>query len=516
MPCFGFGMFCGAVVGAAIFFFKLAAEHLEEISKHIYSAAKGDILYTILLFAGLLLFATAMYYLHKRAPEVKGGGIPRSEGILRGVLSFKWIRTLFGTIFGSMMSFFSGVPLGSEGPSVLIGTTLGHLCRKTSKDKTAWDRYVMTGGASAAFAVATGSPFTAILFALEEIHKRFTPMLVLVVSTSAITATFVNFVLCHLFQINPILFDLGIVEKLELRHTGYLVILAIIVALSVGLFDIAVAKFGALMKKIGKFFPNYAKILLVFLLTGIIGLTFTEGLYGGRGIILSIVNGEKAVSFLAVMLILRVGMMLLTTSSGVTGGIFIPTLAIGALIGALSANLLVSIGMPEEYFGTIVLLAMCAFMGGTMRAPLTATAFFIESTAQFTNLFYVALVIFFVNFATEVFNCKPFYDSVLEDMEEVQNHGIKRRIVRFEMKVSENAFVVGKAVRDILWPHSGVVSSIVRGSDAHRIMDNDGEKKLYVGDTVTLRAQIYNEEETVQYLYSLVGSDYDIQSREIE
>ena len=270
------------------------------------------------------------------------------------------------------------------------------------------------------------------------------------------------------------------------------------------------------MKKISKFFPNYAKLLLVFILTGVIGLIFTEGLYSGRGIILDIVNGEKAISFLALMLLLRVGMMLLTTSSGVTGGIFIPTLAIGALIGSLSANFLVYIGMPEEYFGTIVLLGMCAFMGGTMRAPLTAAAFFIESTAQFTNMFYVALVIFIVNFATEVFNRKPFYDNVLEDMEEVQNHGIRRRIVRFEMKVSENAFVVGKAVRDILWPHSGVVSSIVRGSDSHVIMDNDGEKKLYVGDTVTLRAQIYNEEETVQYLYSLVGTDYDIHSREVD
>ena len=282
------------------------------------------------------------------------------------------------------------------------------------------------------------------------------------------------------------------------------------------LFDIAVAKFGQLMKKLSQFIPSYVKILTVFLLTGIIGLIYTEGLYSGRGIILDIVDGNKTVVFLTVMLLLRVGMMLLTTSSGVTGGIFIPTLAIGALIGALSAKLLVVIGMPEELFGTVTLLAMCAFMGGTMRAPLTAAMFFIESTAQFTNMFYVVMVMFIVNFATEIFNRKPFYDSVLEDMEEVQNHGIKRRIVRFEMKISENAFVVGKSVRDILWPHSGVVSSIVRASDAHRIMDNDGEKRLYVGDTITLRAQIYNEEETVQYLYSLVGNDYDIHSREIE
>ena len=516
IPCFGYGIFCGAVAGALIFFFKLLAEHLEEISEHIYHMAKEDTLVKILLFAGLIGFATIMYLLHKRAPEAKGGGIPRSEGILRGVLSFKWIRTLFGTIFGSMISFFCGVPLGSEGPSVLIGTTVGHLCRKPSKEKGAWDRYVMTGGAAAAFSVATGSPFTAIIFALEEVHKRFTPMLVLVASSSVLAATAVNNTLCSLFNINPILFDLGIVEKLELQHTGYILLLAVLVSLAVGIFDIAVAKFGQLMKKLGKFFPNYAKILLVFLLTGVIGLIFTEGLYSGRGIILDIVNGEKAISFLAIMLVIRVGMMLLTTSSGVTGGIFIPTLAIGALFGALSAELLVAIGMPESLFGTVVLLAMCAFMGGTMRAPLTAAAFFIESTAQFTNMFYVALVIFIVNFATEVFNRKPFYDSVLEDMEEVQNHGIRRRIVRFEMKVSENAFVVGKSVRDILWPHSGVVSSIVRGSDARRIMDNDGEKRLYVGDTITLRAQIYNEEETVQYLYSLVGNDYDIHSREIE
>ena len=132
-------MICGIAVGALIFFFRLAAEKLEEYSKSLYEAAHGSPGYAALLLAALLLMAFIMYLLHKKAPEIKGGGIPRSEGILRGVLTFRWLRTLIGTIAGSFISFFCGLPLGSEGPSVLVGTSFGHLTGKISKDREAWN-----------------------------------------------------------------------------------------------------------------------------------------------------------------------------------------------------------------------------------------------------------------------------------------------------------------------------------------------------------------------------------------
>jgi hypothetical protein len=288
------------------------------------------------------------------------------------------------------------------------------------------------------------------------------------------------------------------------------------VSLAVGLFDICVAAFTKLMKKLGKKVPGYVKILVVFLLTGVVGLLEPEALYGGRGIIFSILEGNTLLSVLLLLFLWRFAMMIFTSNSGATGGIFVPTLAIGALVGALSAKLLIMIGMPTDLFGTCVLLAMCAFMGGTMRAPLTAAVFFIECTAQYTNIFFVGLVVFTVYFITTLFDRKPFYDMVLDDMYEQQNHGIKRRIVRFEAQISEHAFVIGKPVRDIMWPHGSIVTAIIRADRNRRMMDEEGEKKLYVGDTIVFHVQLYDEKAVTEYLYDLVGRDHEMKISELQ
>lgn len=513
-PGFLYGMIGGTFIGVIIFFFTFTAEKLMDYSKIIYTAARGNALYIVLLFVGLILFACLMAYMHKKAPEIKGGGIPRSEGILRGTLSFRWLRTFIGTVLGSFISFFCGLPLGSEGPSVLIGTSLGHLTGKLSRNHRAEDRYIMTGGACAGFAVATGSPLTAIIFALEEVHKRFTPMLVIVASSSVLFATCVNRLLCLIFGVNPVLFEIGELSPLQMTDLGFVLLAVLIVAFAVGLFDIAIASFNTLMNKRLSAIPEAVKLIFVFVLTGILGLVAMESLYGGRSIITGILDGNQTLVFLLLMLAIRFFMMIFTSNSGATGGIFIPTLTIGALIGALCSKLFITMGMDASLSSSITLIAMAAFMGGTMRAPLTAAVFFLESTAQFTNLFYVVVAVFLVYFLTEIFNRTSFYDIVLADMEERQNRGKKRQIARFEMKVADGAFVIGKAVRDILWPHSAIVTSITRANRNVQTMDNGGEKKMYAGDTIVVKIQYYDEEEVIRSLSSLVGHEYEIKKLE--
>ena len=515
LPFVGHGVTTGLFVGVTIFFFKLIAEKLEELSHHIYEGARENPLLVIAIFAGLVFFASLMHLLHLQIPEVKGGGIPRSEGILRGILNLKWLRTFFGTLAGSLISFFCGVPLGSEGPSVLIGTAMAHGLNPL-KHGEATNRELMTGGACAGFAVATGSPLTAVLFVLEEVHRRITPSLLLVASSSALSATAVNYILCTVFEINPILFDLGAVKALEMSHIGYILILAVIVAIAVNLFDASVYYFQLFMEKHGHKIPFYARLLTVFMLTGIVGIFAPEALFGGRGLILGAVRGETVVYMILLLLAWRCVMMILTSASGATGGIFVPTLAIGALVGALGANLLTVLGMPDEYFGTMVLIAMCAFMGGSMRAPLTAAVFFIESTAQYTSVFYLAIVVFFVYFTTNLPDHDAFYDLVLHGMERAQNKPFKRRIMRFEAKVADNAFIIGKPSRDILWPHGAVITAITRADNNRRAMDNDGEKKFYAGDTLVIRVELYNEEYVTDYLYDLVGRQHEMTVTEIE
>ena len=511
IPCVCYGLLTGLFTGAVIFLFKLLAKHAEEWSRSIYSAAKGSVPAMLAVFLGLAVLAFLMSRIHKVAPECKGGGIPRSEGILRGILPFRWLRTLLGTFFGSLLSFFAGLPVGSEGPAVLIGTSLGSMSNRISKKQDATGRYVMTGGAGAGFAVATGAPLSGILFALEEIHKRFSPMLVLTVSMAVLSATGTNYLLCDLFKMNPSLFTFATLPVFELVHIGYLLLLGVLIALAVALFDASILwfrHFTGLSKKAGKV-P--VKLLVTFLLTGVLGFFLADGAYSGHHLIVHIVEHDMGFLLLLALFVIRLLMMLLITDSGATGGIFIPTLAIGALAAALITKLLILFGMPAELSTIVILLGMCAFIGGTLRAPLTASVLFIELTGQFTGLFYVALVVFLVSLITELLKQTPFYDKALEEMTEAHHHGKQMKISRFTLIVSKNDFVVGKAIRDIMWPHSSIIESISHtGSDILEEMD-DGEQHLYVGDRVTIRAAYYDKEEIVKLLHGLAGDDLVIE-----
>lgn len=514
LPCFMYGIICGSIVGASIFFFKIAAHKAEQLSRYVYKTAGKSAILVGLVFLALIALALLMSYIHKESPEAKGGGIPRTEGVLRGILTFKWLRTLIGTFFCSMMSFFAGLPLGSEGPSVLMGTALGGMCGEASKNKSAWSRYIMSGGAGAGFAVATGAPLSGILFALEEIHKRFTPMLVLTVSISVVSATCVNEALCSLFGIDSRLFTVESLANFKLGQIGYLLLLGVIISVAVGVFDMSIVLLGDLTERVKRFLRPEIKLAVVFIITGVLGFTFAGAIYSGHHTIIEVLDLGFNVGVIALLLFVRLILMLLVTDSGATGGIFIPTLAIGALVSALIAKLLIVIGMPTELYATVVLLGMAAFIGGTLRSPLTASVLFIELTGQFSNLLYVALVIFTVNFATEIFNFRSFYDSVIERMEHAQNQGRKPSVARFEMVVSSGAFVVGKAVRDIMWPSSSVVTGVTRAHESGSDTDSDGEKKLYAGDKVVMRARFFDEEQFKQYLCGLIGNDSSIKRME--
>jgi hypothetical protein len=166
--------------------------------------------------------------------------------------------------------------------------------------------------------------------------------------------------------------------------------------------------------------------------------------------------------------------------------------------------------MPAELSTITIFLGMCAFIGGTLRAPLTASVLFIELSGQFSALFYIAIVVFVVSLVTELFNQTPFYDKALEEMTESYHHGKEKKFARFTLYVSPKDFAVGKAVRDIMWPHASVIESIVHAENNTLEEMDDGEQRLYEGDKVVLRAAYYEEEEILELLKGIAGDDVEI------
>ena len=124
-PAVIFGSVVGLLTAVIIALYKFSAAHIIEWSEIGYEFLKEILIFIPLVL--IILFGIALLYskVYKKIPNVKGGGIPTSIGILRGLIPFRFLTTLIGTFFLSLLSFLIGVPLGNEGPSVQMGTAIG-------------------------------------------------------------------------------------------------------------------------------------------------------------------------------------------------------------------------------------------------------------------------------------------------------------------------------------------------------------------------------------------------------
>lgn len=409
--CGAFSVLCGLVTGFTVFCFKYVYNGLSDISTSIYSQAGKSVFGILGVFVLLVILSLLMIWVHKFVPEVKGGGIARSKGAIEGTADFRPIKAFLGTFFGSSVGYLAGLPSGSEGPAVLIGTSVGGFFTKVFKRNANLKKCVMTGGAGAGFAVATGAVLSGILFSLEEINRKITPTLLFITSVSVVSAAFVNELLSKLFGVSTALFSVKALPILKISHLTYFLLFGIIIGIGVAVFNFCISEFQRIMKKIDCKVISKVKITAVFLLGGVVALTLPAGAFSGHDTVVELITTNTSVQITLLILAVRFFMMLLFTQGGITGGTFVPTLAIGALLGGLAAKLLICFGLSTDYYVLLILLGMCAFIGGTLRAPITASVLFFELTGQITNAGFVIFVIFTVDFITKFAARETFFQK---------------------------------------------------------------------------------------------------------
>ena len=236
-PCVIFSAVTGVLTACLIFLFKLASSYIISFSESAYSFVRDNPNYFIPLLLGCLVLGLISAFILKYSRNCRGGGIPTSVAILRGLISFHWIKSITLLPLSALLTYLCGVPLGNEGPSVQMGTAIGKGAVKLfSKKHAAWNRYIMTGGACAGFATATGAPVSGIFFALEEAHRRFSPMIIMVAATSVISGSIVMDFLCSSFNMSTELFDFVHFPQLTLAYIWIPVIVGIICGVCAGLF----------------------------------------------------------------------------------------------------------------------------------------------------------------------------------------------------------------------------------------------------------------------------------------
>ena len=505
LPCVASGLAVGLIVGTAVFFFRWAADLLTAGSAEIYAWVYAHPLFAPLLFLGLAILAAAEYFLQLYSPESRGGGIPRSVGAVRGVLSFRWLRSAVGAVFNSFISFFAGLPLGTEGSSVLLGTALGKGASRLPLAKRNFSKYTMTGGASAGFAVATGAPLAGIVFAVEEMHRKIAPTMVLAVVSAVLSATLVSSLLSLALGM-----EAGPLFALSAPVPDTFALQDIWILLLAGLFSgLAAAAFCRLLDAISRFYGRhpskklrFARFVALFCLIGLIGLFLNDALYGGHGLIENLLALEYGAGLMFALFALRFLLIALSSGDGATGGLFIPMLSLGALVGGLTAKLCVAMGMSESYAPLTVLLCTVSFLGAATKSPVTAIVLAVETTWQFTNLFFAAAAVFTAYFVMSLLRGESAYESMLKNMLKKEYKDKTCRSADIEIVVRGGCFAEGKPVSDLLFSVNLIPRRVFSAEREEEVFPGR-ERGLRAGDKLVFTAVSYDfkeaEEELVNY-----------------
>jgi H+/Cl- antiporter ClcA len=273
----------------------------------------GLILISILYF--LSIYSIKIY------PAIRGSGVPQTKAYLNGIIKFNWkIEMPLKLFFISALNLI-GLSIGSAGPAIQIGGYIGTIFN-TKEDK----KNTIFSGVSALGAFL-GAPVTGILLAYEEFDSRFNIIdflkLILMVGASYLVKVFI-------FGTTPLF-------NLYFDYTKFKVGNIILPTLFIIIFSIILGKlFRKFILNFGRIYKNdFLKIIPFLLLFPI--LYYLPVIKGGGAIVVnSIISdiNKYGFLFLATLLIIKYLYTLLCATTSIPAGLIMPTISLGALIGA--------------------------------------------------------------------------------------------------------------------------------------------------------------------------------------
>lgn len=469
----GKGILAGIIAGFLVVLYRIAIEFGTEKSIETYLFIKHHPLFAIPWICIALIVGTLIYVLIKWEPFAKGSGIPQVEGIVLFGMKMKWFSILLVRFVAGIMASFFGVSMGREGPSIQIGAAGSQaIAKKISRNKLE-ENYLITAGASAGLSAAFNAPLSGIMFSLEEIHRSFSPNLLIAATTAALTADVVS---KYVFGLKTVL---SFVEITQLQISAYiwLPVIGVLSGVVGALVNKSLLGMGTLYGKL----PPITRPAVALLIALPCGLFIPEVLGGGQNLIQ--ISGETQVGLSMVLLFFFVKIIFTCTSfgSGVPGGIFMPILAVGALCGNIIGIAAVQVGMPSAYIPAFCVCAMAGVLSGSVKAPITSILLMAEMTGSLVHLLPVASVSFIALLTSDLLKTSPIYEVLLERITYENKKQVRKNkaCAIIEMPVELGSIADGKKIREVNWPEGALIVGVRRGE---REYVPNGNMEVYHGD----------------------------------
>ena len=487
----GEGFLVGIVAGIVVLLYRVILEYAGKGMEWVLGYARTYPVIAGLWFFVLFALACIVGKLVKYEPMISGSGIPQVEGEMMGKLDQVWWKVLPAKFLGGFLSLFSGLSLGREGPSIQIGAMAGKAVSKALNREKTEEKYLLTCGASAGLAAAFHAPLAGVMFSLEEIHKNFSVSVLVSVMTASITADYISSQFMGFESVFQ--FDIGL--EVEPRYYWHIVILGILLGFLGAFYNKMTLWVQGLYKK-NKNLNETTRLLIPFLLAGVLGLVMPEILGSGHHLIDQAASGSMVLPVLLFLLGAKFLFSLICFGSGAPGGIFFPLLVLGALIGgAYSTFAAEFLGLDASYISNFVLLAMAGYFTAIVRAPITGIILILEMTGQVSQMLSMSLVAIVAYLTATAVKSEPIYESLLGNL--LKSRGIQicekqgEKVLQ-EFVISHGSPLENQTVSQEDWPASCLLVAVRRNATE---LIPKGKTQLMAGDVLVV---LSNEQDVPQ------------------
>lgn len=475
------GVAVGAVAGVVVVAFRYLIGYADGLLNLILDYGMEHTWFVPVWILVLAAAAVAVAWLLKKEPLISGSGIPQIEGEIMGEIDQCWWRVLSSKLAGGILSLGCGLSLGREGPSIQLGAMAAKGFSRLTKRVKTEEKLLITCGASAGLSAAFNAPLAGILFSLEEVHKHISPELVLSTMAASITSDFVS---RNVFGLKPV-FSFHVTQMMPLFTYGHVLLFGALTGAMGVIYNTTLSKSQDLYEKIP---ARLLRIMIPFILAGILGFTYRNVLGGGHALVEELSTGEMILGSLCLLLAVKFCFSMISFGSGAPGGIFLPLLVMGAIIGSIYYNLASAVSPSlSGHLSNFIILGMAGYFAAIVRAPITGIILISEMTGSFSHLLTLSMVSLAAYLVPDIVRCVPVYDQLLHRLLARQNPD--RKVVLTGEKVLVEGMIFhgsaaeGKNVSAITWPRTCLVVSLMRG-DAEFVPK--GDTVLLAGDKIVV------------------------------
>jgi CIC family chloride channel protein len=419
-------VFIGIFSGLAVVCFRLAIDWTHLALLGPLPETHSWRLFAVPSLAGLLVAALVLHVF----PAIRGSGVNQTKAALYIFNGFIPFRTAVGKFICAALAIGSGQSLGPEDPSLQIGAAIASALGRQLEISREKVRLMAPVGAAAGLAAAFNAPISAVLFVIEEVIGRWSAGILGSVVLSAVSSV----VIVRWFLGSEPLFRIPVTT---FKNPTELLAYAVLGIVG-GLASVAFAKSIGYLRPHLKALPRWTQYFqpaLAGLLVGLIAFLGAPQIMGaGYDSMDQAMHGQYTWKVLAILALLKIVASTVSFVSGTPGGMFAPTLFIGAMLGGAVGDLeRIFIPQLTGSIGTYVLVGMGVLFAGFLRAPMTSVFMVLEVSGNYEIIVPVIVANTFSYLVSRGLQSIPIFDLltrqdglILPSLEENREEAILR------------------------------------------------------------------------------------------